>query len=714
MSTDMDDELKKLQDAFDGQQPIRASKQAKNAAITAAMAAFDEQHSKLSSQSDQGNTVETRLKEQGNKVSNKTGSTLVGLLSLSKWRKLMKLSYILAGSASVAVLTLAVINTGQFQHIIKPKQQPIVDKRAAERAETEQKTAMNDAVTKGAVQPAPLEPSVQPTKPLANSKSKSSGPSGGALFGRLTKMDTSAPQARQRPYMAKKYASPKLPGYIASSPEQPVPPQFQPQDRDKFEQTTPNPLKLTQKEPVSTFSIDVDTASYSFMRASLNRNVLPPKDAVRVEEMVNYFPYNYQGPQNSNAPFKANVTIMPTPWNTNTKLIHIGIKGFDIPKQQKPHSNLVFLLDTSGSMNAPNKLPLLKNAFKLLLSTLGPDDTVSIVAYAGSAGTVLEPTKAKDVGKILAALDRLQAGGSTAGGQGIRLAYQLAEASFDKKGVNRIILATDGDFNVGINDKRQLKGFIERKRTSGVFLSILGFGMGNYNDALMQTLAQNGNGNASYIDNLSEARKVLVEEASSTLFTIAKDVKIQMEFNPKTVSEYRLIGYETRKLNREDFNNDKVDAGDIGSGHTVTALYEITPTNAALKLVDPLRYQSQAAKTTTDDSQKQAQAQSEYGFLKLRYKLPKESTSKLIETPVKIADTLDKFADAPQDARFATAVAAYAQLLRGGKYTGTYSYDDVIKTALSAKGTDTYGYRAEFINLVRLARSTAKMKAQGN
>ena len=595
----------------------------------------------------------------------------------------MKLSYILAGSASIAVLTLAVINTGQFQQHINPA----LDQETKQQAEAPQPPALNDRMAEIVV------PSANPARPVSSGKSRAKAK---RFNGTGIIAQHSLGGGGQRAY-----------SHMARPSDKPGRPRFEQRGRDKFDAVDTGPLKQTQQQPVSTFSVDVDTASYSFMRASLNRNVLPPKDSVRVEEMINYFPYDYQGPESRDVPFKANVTITPTPWNTSTRLVHIGIKGFEIPKQVKPRSNLVFLLDTSGSMNAPNKLPLLKNSFKLLLSTLDPDDTISIVAYAGSAGTVLEPTKAKDMNKILAALDRLQAGGSTAGGEGIRLAYQLAESSFVKKGINRIILATDGDFNVGMTDQRQLKGFIERKRKSGVFLSILGFGMGNFNDALMQTLAQNGNGNASYIDNLSEARKVLVEEASSTLFTIAKDVKIQMEFNPKTVSEYRLIGYETRKLKREDFNNDKVDAGDIGSGHTVTAIYEITPTDADNKLIDPLRYKAgETAKTTGQ--------QSEYGFLKLRYKLPKESKSKLIETPVKIADTLDNFASAPRDVRFATSVAAYGQLLRGGKYTGSYSYDDVIKQALSAKGQDVYGYRAEFINLVRLARSAAKMKAQGN
>ncbi len=701
----MTDDLKKLRSAFDRETPVKASDTAKNSALNAAMAAFDEENSRLR----QGNPIEPRLKEQGNKK----GNLLPEFLSLSYWRKSMKLSYALAGGTSIAVLTLAVFNTGQFRELIQPQPETTVTQPGNELAKIKKDNRKEQKLASKTVpeskigsqpameQEAPVVAAPKPARQLAE-------------IGRLQDGFVSAAPAqgkksiKRRMMVSKPATSFQLNSIVAPPlPEQSLARQFDQQGRDKFEKIITNPLKQTAKEPVSTFSVDVDTASYSFMRASINRGVLPPKDSVRVEEMINYFPYDYQGPDSKEVPFKANVTIMPTPWNTSTRLLHIGIKGYDLAKQEKPRSNLVFLLDTSGSMNAPNKLPLLKNSFKLLLSTLGPDDTVSIVAYAGSAGTVLEPTKAADKNKIFAALDRLRAGGSTAGGQGIRLAYQLAEANFDKKGINRVILATDGDFNVGIRDQRQLKGFIERKRESGVFLSILGFGMGNYNDALMQTLAQNGNGNASYIDNLSEARKVLVQEASSTLFTIAKDVKIQMEFNPQTVSAYRLIGYETRKLNREDFNNDKVDAGEIGAGHTVTAIYEITPTGADGGLVDPLRYQTSKLKKIPIQA-------SEYGFLKLRYKLPNEEKSKLIETPIRISDQRQSIEQAPQDTRFATAVAAYGQLLRGGKYTGSYSYDDVIKLALSAKGNDPYGYRAQFINLVRLAGTAAKMQPNGN
>ncbi len=468
------------------------------------------------------------------------------------------------------------------------------------------------------------------------------------------------------------------------------------QNRDRFTDITASPVKQVATDPLSTFSIDVDTSSYSFVRRSLMENVLPQKDAVRVEEMVNYFPYEYAGSADRAQPFKANVTLMQTPWNANTKLMRIGIKGFSLEGQAKPHSNLVFLIDTSGSMEQVDKLPLLLNSFRLLLDTLGPDDTVSIVTYAGSAGTVLEPTKASEKAKILAALDGLSAGGSTAGAEGIRQAYNLAERNFDKAGVNRVILATDGDFNVGIADPRELQDFVERKRQSGVYLSVLGFGAGNYNDALMQALAQNGNGNAAYIDSLAEARKVLVDEATSTLFPIANDVKIQVEFNPAAVAEYRLIGYETRLLDKDDFNNDKVDAGEIGAGHTVTALYEVTPKGSQGQLVDPLRYGT---------AEQPGSPAGEYAFIKIRYKLPGEDKSRLITQPVTAVDEKPD-----SEASFAAAVAAFGQLLRGGEFTGTYGFDDVVALATANRGPDPFGYRAEFINLARLAKSARSMQ----
>lgn len=466
--------------------------------------------------------------------------------------------------------------------------------------------------------------------------------------------------------------------------------------RDRFRDIDSNPVKQAAVEPLSTFSIDVDTSSYSFVRRALMHNVLPPKDAVRVEEMVNYFPYDYEGPSDRAQPFRANVSLMQTPWNADTKLMRIGIRGYSLAGTQRPRANLVFLIDTSGSMEEPDKLPLLLNSFRLLLDTLSPEDSVAIVTYAGSAGTVLEPTKVSERGTILAALDRLTAGGSTAGAEGIRQAYSLAARNFDKAGVNRVILATDGDFNVGISDPRALQDFVERERASGIYLSVLGFGEGNYNDELMQALAQNGNGNAAYIDTLGEARKVLVDEAGSTLFPIANDVKIQVEFNPATVSEYRLIGYETRLLASEDFNNDRVDAGDIGAGHTVTALYEVTPKGSAGRLVDPLRYGAKDAPQG---------AGGEYAFVKIRYKLPGEGESRLIATPVTAAQEVPS-----AETGFAAAVAAFGQILRGGEFTKSFGYDDVLALAAASRGRDEYGYRSEFLTLVRLAKSARAMQ----
>jgi Ca-activated chloride channel family protein len=475
-------------------------------------------------------------------------------------------------------------------------------------------------------------------------------------------------------------------------------------NRDRFSHHDESPVKLAAEQPVSTFSIDVDTASYSFVRRQLNRGVLPFEDAVRVEEMINYFDYAYPLPGSPNEPFATRVNVIDSPWKPGNKLVHIGIKGYDIDQKAQPDSNLVFLVDVSGSMDAPDKLPLVKQSLSLLLESLKPTDTVAIVVYAGAAGAVLEPTHVKDSNKILAALEQLQAGGATDGAQGLALAYQLAERNFRKESVNRVILATDGDFNVGVTQDESLEDFVARKRQSGIYLSVFGFGEGNYQDALIQTLAQNGNGVAAYIDTLSEAQKILVDEATSALFPIANDVKIQVEFNPATVAEYRLIGYETRALDREDFNNDKVDAGDIGAGHTVTAIYEITPVNSTARLVDDSRYQ-QGVRAKSDTQ--------ELGFLKLRYKLPGESQSHLLSTP--ITEPVDAREQANNDRalqaeiNFSVAVAGFGQLLRGGKYTGDWNYDDVIAMAQNNKGDDQYGYRTEFVQLVRKAKTAKGM-----
>ncbi len=480
--------------------------------------------------------------------------------------------------------------------------------------------------------------------------------------------------------------------------------------RDRFEAFEQNRVRRVAEDPVSTFSVDVDTASYSFVRRQLESGVLPQPDAVRVEELINYFDYAYPLPENRDVPFRPTVAVSDSPWADGRKLLHIGIKGYDLAAGARPRSNLVFLLDVSGSMNSPDKLPLVRQSMELLLSELRPEDTVAIAVYAGAAGTVLEPTPVREKQKIVAALNQLNAGGSTAGAQGLRLAYELAEANFDEDAVNRVILATDGDFNVGLTNDRELQGFVERKRDAGIFLSVLGFGQGNYQDQLMQTLAQNGNGVAAYIDTLSEARKVLVEEASSSLFPIAKDVKIQVEFNPATVAEYRLIGYETRHLNREDFNNDAVDAGDIGAGHTVTAIYEITPVGSTARQVEERRYAREPERPL---GRRGITTNGEYAFLKIRYKLPAEDRSRLVEQPIRQgSDALGTLPEAlRRELDFATSVAGFAQLLKGGRYTGDFGYDDVIVLAQANKGDDPYGYRTEFVQLARMAKTAAAMRA---
>jgi Ca-activated chloride channel homolog len=450
-----------------------------------------------------------------------------------------------------------------------------------------------------------------------------------------------------------------------------------------------NPVKVTAEEPVSTFSIDVDTASYSVVRSSLMSGMLPPPEAVRVEEMVNYFPYDYPAPAADDAPFRSTVTVMQTPWNPGTRLVHIGLQGRLPALADRPPLNLVFLIDTSGSMDEPNKLPLLKQSLKLMLAQLRPEDQVAMVAYAGSAGTVLEPTKAGDSTKILAALDNLAAGGSTAGAEGLALAYDVAKTMGGDGEVSRVLLATDGDFNVGIDDPEGLEAYIAKKRDTGIYLSVLGFGRGNLDDATMQALAQNGNGQAAYIDTLNEARKVLVDQLTGVLFPIAGDVKIQVEWNPAAVAEYRLIGYETRALNREDFNNDKVDAGEIGAGTAVTAIYEVTAPGSAALRNDPLRYGAAPVEGGA----------SELGFLRLRYKAPGADASELIETPI-IAG-----GEASDEARFAVAIAGFGQLLTESKYLNDWGWDKAIDLALAARGDDPFGYRIEAVNLMRMAKA---------
>ena len=470
---------------------------------------------------------------------------------------------------------------------------------------------------------------------------------------------------------------------------------------EAFANEDASPVKVTSEEPVSTFSIDVDTASYSVVRSSLTNGFLPAPESVRIEELINYFPYAYPPPEGSGAPFRPTVTVSGTPWNVDTLLMHIGIQGRQPATEDRPPLNLVFLVDTSGSMDRPNKLPLLVQSFRLMIGQLDPADEVAIVAYAGSAGRVLDPTPAADRGTILAALDRLYAGGSTAGAAGIQLAYRVARDMAAEGEVTRVVLATDGDFNVGISDPEQLESFIARQRDSGVYLSVLGFGRGNLDDATMQALAQNGNGQAAYIDTLAEAQKVLVDQLVGTLFPIADDVKIQVEFNPATVAEYRLIGYETRALRREDFNNDRVDAGEIGAGHAVTAIYEVTPVGSPAVLHDALRYAGRAAEPPV--AAESPAGSRELAFLRLRYKEPGRDTSELIELPI-----ARDLGEAGPDQRFAAAVAGFGQLLRDGAYTGDWTWADAIGLAEANTGNDRFGYRREAVTLMRLAESLAE------
>ncbi|WP_089834661.1 YfbK domain-containing protein [Chitinophaga filiformis] len=448
-------------------------------------------------------------------------------------------------------------------------------------------------------------------------------------------------------------------------------------------------------QPLSTFSIDVDRASYSNIRRFLNNGDMPPADAVRVEEMINYFDYKYANPT-TDAPVAIHTDMAVCPWNTTHQLVRIALKGKDVAKENLPPSNLVFLIDVSGSMSGPQRLPLVKQAFRALTAQLRSVDKVAIVVYAGAAGLVLPSTSGENKTAILDALDKLEAGGSTAGGEGIRLAYKTAAENLLQNGNNRVIIATDGDFNVGPSSDGELQRIIEQEREKGIFLSVLGFGMGNYKDNKLEILADKGNGNYAYIDNFEEARRTFVTEFGGTLFTIAKDVKLQIEFNPKYVQSYRLVGYENRMLQNEDFNNDKKDAGDMGAGHTVTALYEIVPTGKGTGqplAVDPLKYQ--LAKQPAGNS-------SEVLTVKLRYKEPKANTSQLI-TQVLHWKQQDITA-APEDFRMATAVADFGLLLRNSEHKGNASWDQVLKLAGNARGTDEEGYRAEFIQLVKKAQ----------
>lgn len=471
---------------------------------------------------------------------------------------------------------------------------------------------------------------------------------------------------------------------------------------DSYSLIEENKFRNSLSHPLSTFSIDVDAASYSNVRRFINNGNLPPADAVRIEEMINYFDYNYDQPTGKD-PINITTEISSAPWNTNHKLVRIGLQGKKIPTDKLPASNLVFLIDVSGSMNQVNKLPLLVSSFKLLTDQLRPADKVAIVVYAGQAGLVLPSTPGDQKVQIKEALNKLSAGGSTAGGQGIELAYKVAAENFIKDGNNRVILATDGDFNVGISSDKDMETLIEQKRKSGIFLTALGFGMGNYKDSKLETLANKGNGNYAYIDNISEARKTLISEFGGTLFTIAKDVKLQVEFNPGKTQAYRLIGYENRMLKAKDFNNDQKDAGEIGAGHTVTALYEIIPVGVKSTFagsVDELKYQVNSKPTVVVKDSKELMT------VKLRYKKPDGNVSKLMVQAV--IDTAIPFKSTSDNFRFSAAVAEFGMLLRQSEYKQNASFDNVISTAQKAAGKDNEGYRAEFVKLAKSAKLLAK------
>jgi Ca-activated chloride channel family protein len=635
--------------------------EARARALAAARLAFDQQQEEKLSSTTQGSDWRDRL-----------------ISIISSWKRISIMDMrIPVGTAAIALLVLPLgwqlySSTALSPVDMAVRQQAPAEQVVVELAETENVIAA-DADMAGDSMTAEAAP-----EPVMLTESE---------VGRMAapKMVVGAPPSPAMP------AAPAGAMMDSMAPPMPLSQVTQPSG-DAFADFEEQRVMVAAEDPVSTFSLDVDTASYAYTRRMLEDGFLPERDAVRIEELINYFPYDYPAAESAAAPFQPTMMIYPTPWNEKTQILQIGIKGVE-PEAASSSSNLVFLIDTSGSMDAPDKLPLLKRAFGLLLDQLSGDDTVSIVTYAGSAGMALAPTSADNKAEIMAALDQLYAGGSTAGAEGIALAYRLAEQARIAGGTNRVILATDGDFNVGINDPDALKDFIAIKRDSGISLSVLGFGRGNLDDATMQALAQNGNGNASYIGSFAEARKVLVEEIGGTLHTIAKDVKVQVEFNPAVVSEYRLIGYETRALNREDFNNDAVDAGDVGAGTTVTALYEITPVGSGGELVDPLRYGDAADIAGSE----------EIAFLKMRYKLPDSDVSQLIEMPVTAELAHGEIADAGEDAQFTAAVAAFGQKLKGSAYGSAMSWNEVEALARAGRGSDEGGYRAEFLQLVDMA-----------
>lgn len=544
-----------------------------------------------------------------------------------------------------------------------------------------------------------------PTSPVA------AGDAAAAQRAAKSERERAALAAEARPTDSLAYAPPPPPAAPApmSTPalramvmSAPMPALAPPANTEHYEHRSDNPVHRTVDQPVSTFSIDVDTGSYSNVRRMLRQGVRPPADAVRAEEFLNYFDYQHPAPVDRDTPFRVSTELAPAPWDAQRQLLMVGIKGYGVPKATLPPTNLVLLLDTSGSMASPDKLPLLKQAFAQLVPQLRAQDRVSVVVYAGSAGLVLPATPGDRHAQILAALDHLEAGGSTNGGEGIALAYRQARQSFIAGGVNRVILATDGDFNVGTTDQQALETLVSDQRQHGIALSTLGFGQGNYNDAMAEQLADIGDGHHAYIDTLQEARKVLVEQMQATLLTIARDVKIQVEFNPAAVAEYRLIGYENRVLREEDFANDRVDAGDIGAGHQVTALYEITPVGAASRQLPARRYAVTGRMPPTGKAD-------ELAHLRLRYKQPGQERSRLIQTPILTSSLKPQ---ASGQLQFAASVAAYADLLRGGTHLGSWRWNEAIGSARAHLGSDPYGLRQEMVELMQQARQLTQAEAE--
>jgi len=555
----------------------------------------------------------------------------------------------------------------------------------------------NTAPPDRSASPTPPASSASPVEKAAPKKaappfpSSLKSPSAGAPVPLAAKPGAPAPQ---KP--ASQKLSENLPAVDAAAPQS--------SNTEEYNRIYDNPFQRVSISPLSTFSIDVDTASYTNVRRFINEGQLPPKDAVRIEELINYFTYDYPQPT-GDRPFSITTEISQAPWNSKHKLVQIGLQGKRLATENLPPSNLVFLLDVSGSMNEPNKLPLLKQSLRLLANQLTEKDLVSIVVYAGAAGVVLPPTNGARKSKILDAIEQMQAGGSTAGGAGIKLAYELASRTFISSGNNRVILATDGDFNVGVSSDAELVRMIENYRDRNIFLTVLGFGMGNLKDAKLEQIANKGNGNYAYIDSLKEANKVLVKEMGANLLTIAKDVKIQVEFNPAKVQAYRQIGYENRQLAAQDFNNDKKDAGELGAGHSVTALYEIVPvgveSDVKLPEVDPLKYQQQQVDPA-------AYKNDELMLVKLRYKAPDQKTSQLIQGTV--ADRGVKLEKASDNLKFAAAVAEFGMLLRDSEYKGSASFEQVLNLANQSKNADLDGYRAEFVSLVENSKNLAGKK----